>query len=199
MRTVTESYNIYSFSELSLEAKEKVREWYLKGQEPFVFTSMCLERLSELFPKSDLKVQYSLSYCQGDGFNIYGTIHLDELFEKIQDHFSEKEIRFFKWSLSEFYDSCKMQVNNHYCYCICNRNDFIEDLVYDMECNNIRNIPEKTLEKFNEAAGEYLINLCNYFEEQGYDYFYEVSEEILEEYCESNEYEFLENGELFVP
>lgn len=198
MRTVTESYNIYSFSELSLETKEKVREWYLEGQEPFIFTSMCLERLSELFPKSDLEVQYSLSYCQGDGFNIYGTICLDEVFEKIQDHFSEKEIRFFKWAFSEFDSSYKMSVNNHYCYCICSRNDFMEDLLYDMECNYIRDIPEKVMEKFNRLAGEYLDSLCKDFEEQGYDYFYEVSEEILEECCESNEYEFLENGELFV-
>lgn len=111
MRTVTKSYNIYSFSELSLEAKEKVREWYLEGQEAFIFTENCEWRLSEFFPKSDLKVQYSLSYCQGDGFNIYGTIRLDEIFEKIQDHFSEKEIRFFKWAFREFDSSAEKKLS----------------------------------------------------------------------------------------
>ena len=32
---------------------------------------------------------------------------------------------------------------------------------------------------------------------QGYNYFYEISEEDLEEVCEANEYEFLADGTIF--
>lgn len=84
MRKITEirEFNVYKFAELSQAAKEKVRDWYLEGQESCIFTEDCMMRLSELFPNSDLKVQYSLGYCQGDGLNIYGEIRLDELLEK---------------------------------------------------------------------------------------------------------------------
>ena len=34
-------------------------------------------------------------------------------------------------------------------------------------------------------------------EKWGYEYFYEISEEDLEEMCEANGYEFLENGKVF--
>lgn len=84
MRKITEIRKLYKFDELSQAAKEKVRDWYLEGQSElsYIFTDDCLIRLKELFPNSDLKVQYSLSYCQKDGFNIYGEIRLDELLEK---------------------------------------------------------------------------------------------------------------------
>lgn len=90
MRKITEirEFNVYKFAELSQAAKEKVRDWYLEGQSElsYIFTDDCMERLSELFPNSNLEVQYSLGYCQGDGFNIYGEIRLDELLEKIAEN-----------------------------------------------------------------------------------------------------------------
>lgn len=200
MREITEirEFNVYRYAELSEDAKEKVREWYLEGQSElsYIFTGDCLMRLSELFPNSDLKVEYSLNYCQGDGFNIYGEIRLEELLEKIAENFTEKEMQFFKWAFSEYDTSYTMASNNHYCYCICSRNDFMENIFYEMNNWYFRNIPEKTMEKFNKLAGEYLDNLCEEFEENGYDFFYEISDEDLQEHCEANDYEFLEDGKF---
>lgn len=90
MREITNIFNVYRYAELSQAAKEKVREWYLEGQSnlSYIFTEDCENRLAELFPNSDLEVQYSLGYCQGDGFNIYGEIRLDELLEKIAGKFT---------------------------------------------------------------------------------------------------------------
>lgn len=106
MRKITEirEFNVYKFDELSQAAKEKVRNWYLEGQSElsYIFTEDCMERLKELFPNSNLEVQYSLAYCQGDGFNIYGEIRLDELLEKIAENFTEKEMKFFKWAFNEW-------------------------------------------------------------------------------------------------
>ena len=39
--------------------------------------------------------------------------------------------------------------------------------------------------------------LTKEFEERGYDFFYEISKEDLQEYCESNDYWFYENGEFY--
>ena len=71
--TITTTYEIYKFNELSDDAKERVKQWYLDGQEnmTFIFTEDCIEDLHNLFGDNSLEVQYSLAGCQGDGFNIY--------------------------------------------------------------------------------------------------------------------------------
>lgn len=80
MRLVNVTYKIYEFSELSEDVKTKVKEWYLNNfYQNEEFSDMCKEELSHRFPKSDLKVQYSLSYCQGDGLNVYGTLNLKDV------------------------------------------------------------------------------------------------------------------------
>lgn len=196
MRTITKSYTVYKYEELSNAAKEKARQEYLNGQESYFFTENCLERLKELFPNSELEVEYSLSYCQGDGFNIYGKIYLDEVLEYIKEQFTEKELRFFKWMFDNYGSIYEMKSNNYYSYCICSRNDFAEIYLDDMQMENMRDIPEATLEKFNKTVGEYLDNLCKEFEKDGYAYFYEVSEDDLKEWAEANEYEFYENGKI---
>lgn len=197
-KTITKEYEVYDYKELCDKAKDAVKAWYLDGQEPYIFTESCLEYLGELFPHSELQVEYSLNYCQGDGFNIYGKIYLDELLEKMADKFTDKELRFFRWIFNRYGSAYKMESNGHYCYCICSKNDFMEDIIDDMEYEHMRGIPTVTMEKFNKLAGEYLDNLCGKFEESGYDYFYGVSDEELEDCCEANEWTFTADGEFFV-
>ena len=196
-KTIIREYEVYEYKELCEEAKKKVREWYLKGQEACIFTDMCMEDLKNLFPNSELDVEYSLNYCQGDGFNIYGTIYLDEVLEKISDKFTAEELKFFKWAFNRYGSTFKMESNRHYCYCICSRNDFSEDILSDMDYEQMRGIPTATLGKFNKLIGEYLDNLCKDYEKWGYEYFYEVSDEDLREACEANEWTFTEDGEFF--
>lgn len=196
-KTITREYEVYEYKELCEKAKEKVKEWYLNGQEAYIFTDMCKEDLKNLFPNSELEVEYSLSYCQGDGFNIYGTICLDEVLEKIADQFTAKELKFFKWVFNRYGSTFKMKSNHRYCYCICSRNDFSEDILSNMEYEQMRGIPTATLEKFNKLVGEYLDNLCGEFEKNGYDYFYEISDEDLQEECEANDWVFTSDGEFF--
>lgn len=196
-KTITRAYEVYEYKELCEEAKEKVKEWYLEGQEACIFTESCVEYLKELFPNSELEVEYSLNYCQGDGFNIYGTIYLDEVLEKIADKFTAKELKFFRWIFNLYGSSYKMESNRHYCYCICSRNDFTEDILDWLEQDGMRGIPTETLRKFNKLVGEYLDDLCKEFEKNGYEYFYEVSDEDLRETCEANEWTFTAEGKLF--
>lgn len=66
MRSVNITYKIYEFSELSEDAKAKVKEWYLNNfYQNEEFSDMCKEELSSRFPKSDLKVQYSRRTVKG--------------------------------------------------------------------------------------------------------------------------------------
>ena len=55
----------------------------------------------------------------------------------------------------------------------------------------------ETLKKFEAMVKGIFETLCNVYEKWGYEYFYEVSEEEMEDICEANGYEFLEDGTIF--
>ena len=53
------------------------------------------------------------------------------------------------------------------------------------------------LKKFEELVRGIFNTLCRYYEKWGYEFFYEISEEDLEEVCEANDWEFFEDGTVF--
>lgn len=68
----TKTYNIYTFDELNEKAKEKARDWWKQGNDyPFLTEAMtehALDLLAEnKIEANNVKVFYSLTYCQGDG------------------------------------------------------------------------------------------------------------------------------------
>lgn len=202
MKVVTKEYKVYSYNELSEEAKQRVKEWYLNGQESFIFDDIIENDLSCLFPHSSLKFQYSLGYNQGDGFNIYGEVDIRDVLNYKEDgkndYFTEKEKRTLLFYVNAC--SCKILLpenGSHYSYCVCDRNDIDEDFIYTLEDRGMRDIKVETIKKLQSAVEKIFCNLCDRYENDGYSYFYEVDEETLEDYCNSNEHEFLEDGSLF--
>ena len=206
MKTITrhidieEEYTLYTFDELPEKGKQKVRDWYIRDsyfRDTDIFSEDCNNYLAELFPNSDLKVEYSLNYCQGDGLNIYGDLDLMDIYEKIKGIFTEKEQKFFRWCLSEYSYNFKMNRNNRYCYCICDRWDYSEGIIDDMEYADLRNIRYDLLEKFSKECADYLCDLCSRFEQDGYSWFYEPTDEEISEDLSANDFEFLEDGTIF--
>lgn len=209
MRTATVNYEVYKYGELTEDAKEKVREWYLEGQEPFIFTEDCKMDLENLFGANDLDVQYSLGYCQGDGFNIYGKIYAESIFECLENHNGGTQLAEFENALTEkekktilhYANECgaiELPMNNRYCYCIADHTDIADDWAYQLEnYSGYKNINTEVLEKFENLVHEIFETLCGSYEKWGYEYFYEISEEDLEEMCEANGYEFLADGTVF--
>lgn len=209
MRTATVDYEVYKYGELTEKAKEKVKNWYLEGQEPFIFTEDCKMDLENLFGENDLDVQYSLGYCQGDGFNIYGKIDAKSIFKCLENHNGGVQLKEFEDVLTEkekktilhYAEECgKIEIpcNNRYCYCIANYIDIADDWEYQLEYySGYANINKEVLEKFEELVKGIFETLCKTYEEAGYNYFYEISEEDLEETCEVNGYEFLADGTTF--
>lgn len=199
MFTVQRTYKVFSFSELSEIAKDKVRQWYLDDDlRTDIFTEDCLYRLGELFPNSDLKVEYSLGYCQGDGLNIYGDLRLDDVMEHIKDNFTEKELRFFNWVFREIADEYTMPANDWYHYCICDRHNYLEDVVWECENNCYKNIPYDLVEKFEKLTQDYMSELCGQLEQDGYKWFYEPDDDEIMDCCEANEWYFDEDGNYFI-
>ena len=170
---------------------------------------MCEEDLYNLFGKNDLKIQYSLGYCQGDGFNIYGKIDAESILKCLEEHNGGTQLKQFenvltdkeKKTILHYAEECgaiELPSNNRYCYCIAGHTDIADDWEYQLEnYSGYKNINKDTLEKFEKLVHGIFEELCGSYEEQGYEYFYEISEEDLVEMCEANGYEFLEDGTVF--
>lgn len=207
--TVTKEYDVYTFNELSDSAKETVKRWYLDGQEPFIFTEDVKQDLYNLFGKNNLEVQYSLSCCQGDGFNIYGSIDAESIFSCLENHNGGTQLAKFENMLTEkekktilnYEKECcmiELPMNNRYCYSLADYIDIVEE--WHWKLNNYsyyKNINTEVLNKFEKIVRGIFSTLCSYYEKWGYEYFYEISDEDLAEVCEANEWEFLEDGTIF--
>ena len=210
MKVVTKEYEVYKYNELSDDAKEKVKQWYLDGQIPEVFTSMCVEDLNCLFGHNHgLEVEYSLNYCQGDGFNIYGEINAENIFNCLENHNGGTQLEKFenvltdkeKRTILHYQDECgniKLHHNRHYGYCMADYLTIADDWSFDLEnYSGFRNINTDVLEKFEHMVKEIFTTLCKGYEKNGYEFFYEISDEELEENCDANDYEFLADGTFF--
>lgn len=209
MRTATVEYKVYKYNELTDKAKEKVKQWYLDGQESYIFTEMVMEDLYNLFGKNDLKVQYDLGYCQGDGLNIYGKVDTENIFKCLEEHKGGTQLKEFenlltdkeKKTILNYAAECgkiELPYNNRYSYCIARNIDIADDWEYQLEnYSGYTNINKEVLEKFEELIKGIFETLCKSYEKQGYEYFYEIEEEELQELCAANEYEFLEDGTIF--
>ena len=211
MEIITREYKVYSFSELSEEAKDKVKQWYLDDDfRTYDFENIYTEDLKYLFNNSDLKLQFSLSYCQGDGLNIYGkldlmdvfhairdTKHSGDLFVQYKDLFSEYEQK----TIEAYMEVCGREVelpyNRHYCYCIDDRIDFANDWIESLEYCRYKNIQIDTIRKMEKLVGRMFENLSATYEKYGYDYFYNADDEVVNEACEANGWRFLEDGTFF--
>ena len=210
MRTIIKKFNVYQYSELSEKAKEKVRFWYI--DDPFrseQLTDMINEDLENLFPNSKLKVQWSLCNCQGDGVNIYGDLDVMDLINLIQNHicgdtykkyenfFSAKEIKTIK-SYSGYCGDVDLPSNRRYSYCCVDMIDLADDW-FDILLNEyyFRNINCNLLHKLEKFVIDIIEEYCRDWETVGDKYLYEPEEDEIEEICEANEWEFLEDGTYY--
>lgn len=200
MRTVTYTKVLYTYSELSEEAKENVKQWYLDDEmRAYFFHDDIVEELKMFFPYSSLRVDFSLSYCQGDGLNIWGDLNLFDFIDKWEA--TEKEKARMTLYLENSNNIFTFHKNNHYSYS-CKFIDkkyideYITEKTEELKDNGISRINTDTIQKFYRDMLDYFEDLDKQFEKDGYKYFYEVSDEELADYCEANEYEFDIDGNI---
>lgn len=72
--------------------------------------------------------------------------------------------------------------------------DIVENWQYTLELYDVENIDIDTLKKFERLVIGMFTDLCMYYEEWGYDYFYKISDEEMSETCEANGWCFTEDG-----
>lgn len=201
MRTITKNFNVYNYNELSEEAKEKVKEWYLNDDlRVDLFHEDLKNQLAGNYKRSNLKVIFSLSNCQGDGLNIEGKINLYDFAEKWET--DEKSKRTMQHYIDNSFSEYNFESNNRYCYSCkfidrkyidCIITEFIDDLKY----NGIRGIKTDVIKAFFNDMIDHFEELDEEWERAGYRYFYDAEESEIAECCEANNYEFLEDGTFY--
>lgn len=211
MKEVTRNYEVYDYEELDVKAKEKAKQWYLDNTfREETLTEIFEEDLTEVFPESNLKVQWSLSNCQGDGVNIYGELHLDDILtlpeknyfdflEKYKGYFTEKEKRTIKFytSFCENNEGFILPENRNYCYCNTRFSQFGYEMACTLEDACIKNINMLAIKKWEKYIVTIIEEICSTWEKMGYDYLYDEDDEIIQENCKSNEWYFLKDGTFF--
>lgn len=207
MRIQTDVYKVYNYSELSSEAKEvaeaevKERTMYLKDE--FLYEYI-MENLKYLFPRSHLKVQYSLSYRKGDGLNIYGEFSTDDLLNYIQMNgngrkialdfnIDVKKLKRIKHYLFQTYYHIPVPENkSRYSYDYSDRIDIAEDikctLLYDLQ---YRCVDIELIDDIENIVKNIFHGLNSQWEHRGYEYLYNVTEDDL------TDYEFYEDGKIY--
>lgn len=209
MKTVSVNYDVFQYNELSDEAKEVAKRWWLDGQDSYGFTEDVKEDLYNLFGENNLDVQYQLSYCQGDGFNISGEIDAKDIFKCLEEHRAGTQLAGFEDYLTDkekkailHYASevgkIKLPANNRYGYSLADYIDIADKWEYELEYySGYKNINKEAIEKFETIVRGIFKTLCKGYEKWGYEYFYEIDDVTMDELCEANGYEFLEDGTVF--
>lgn len=194
MRTIRTK--VYKFEELVVDAQQNAIEEFQQNQEIHLdfFNDDAKGQIEQAGFYDNVELQYSLSYCQGDGLS-FSCNRVEEsvllsFFAEILGKDKEKTAKII-------IENCSFEntgnKGSHYCYASTNDITFEFD-DYSGTRNNIHEVVSQVEKKL---AVKYF-DLCKELENQGYkDIEYQRSEENVREILIENEYEFLANGKQF--
>lgn len=207
MRKIVKEINIYKFEELKEETQNKIIKDFkdqLINQNFNNFSDEIKLHLKDNYKLYDLEVDYSLNYCQGDGICFYNNrynllsyevlknkdIKNANIFEKyiIENNLINDKLLDY---LCEGYNLGIFKRNINYSYA---STCFIDYEYYynDDEKEAIN----KYIDSLVNILYKLYINICEELEKIGYSN-YDVADQEVKEYIEDNEFEFLENGEIY--
>lgn len=192
MVTITKKINLYEYNELEEKAKERAKENYLETKceiDNDIFLENAMEIVGNYFQFTDgLEVQYNLSSCQGDGVNIYGKFDL-------------RNVEGFEWLKSEV-DSFELAENRRYYYSLKSQTETetVEEIITEFEYASGNEVAEwqvMEIRKMVETVFEKLEKVEREIEDCGYKFFYEVSDEEMQEDSETNGVLYLDDGTAY--
>lgn len=173
MKQVTQVLDLYTFDELDEDAQARaINDERDEQLETGILTDVITEQfeisIDSAFPNSDLKVEWSLSYSQGDGVNIYGTLSLEDALDNVQHQFTDQELKVLKEYIVGSGYTVKLPYNQRYTYCMTRWDDISDALYDDLETDGFEDINESLVEKFGHATQDYICDMCKKFENDGY-------------------------------
>lgn len=185
---------LYKFNELSENAKNTAIEKYKQNDHIYLdqFDEDCHEQIEKNGFKGNVELQYSLSYCQGDGlsFSCDYFNNLNDLFIEVLGNGKQKTIDCIINNLSF---KCN---GNNWRYCYASRNDISLELdnYYVKSSTNLDNVISKVESKLQDLY----IDLCKKLEYQGYkEIEYQYSDEYITEMLINNDFDFTVNGHIY--
>lgn len=164
MKTVTKTYNVYSFEELPEEIRQQLVNSAIFSESEYSFRYDEIyrgieEAFKRLLPESDLIINLDVSCCQGSGLTFSGSLSCFDLLDRLAGKFTEKEYKTIR-----FYCSCvpavKIEDNNFYSYYHLNDLTIYNEWQYALMLEWLRDINDDLLLKFSKLANEYLLNYC---------------------------------------
>jgi hypothetical protein len=194
MRTIRTK--LYTFNELSDEAKQVAIEEYRSEDHVHLdfFHDDAVEQIEKAGFYGNVELQYSLSYCQGDGLS-FGCDRIEEslllsFFAEILGEGKEKTAKVI-------IDNCSFEntgnKGNHYCYASKGDVSYEFDDYYGKRYN-VHEVVSQVEKKIENLYME----LCKDLEKQGYSEIeYQRSDEAIIETILANGWEFLSNGKMY--
>jgi hypothetical protein len=193
MRTIRTK--VYNFNELVVDAQQNAIETERNKDynvDLTIFKEDCVERIEEVGFCGDIKLQYDLSYSQGDGlsFSCAG-FDYEKLVLMFVEILGENETKTAKLIA----DNCDFEnTGNKGRGCFASKSDIDYILDDNLDMPNIENVVSKVLEKLEDLY----MDLCKDLEKQGYSEIeHQNSDEYISENLISNEYEFTKDGNRF--
>jgi hypothetical protein len=202
MKTIT--FNIFKFDELSDESKKNAikeiqKSTLLESDQEISYNDFTINTQYELknLKFEDVRLEYSLSYCQGDGLCFTGCIYLSDLIklEEFKKYSNEKELK----NITRILKVCDPKIeikkrNNHYTH---NRTVYFEHDFYNAKSKNskIENLLDHVLDQNFKYS---YMNITDKYEKEGYsiqEYYWNDSNVI--EYITNYDIDFLENGKIY--
>lgn len=204
MREIT--VKLFNFNELNKEAQEKaIEDWRNKGNafnydDVEVLTDNFRYELKNYGFDDDVRVEWSLEYCQGDGVAFYGSIDLEKVLLNHLDDFTKDEQRRLYWLNNEYGISIET-VRNSYGrrYSHANTMDVNVDCDYHVDYRQTE-LYDEVLKKLEEVVLNDIQSLSHKLESQGYEFIERMeSDEFIREFFECNDdcYEFTEDGTIY--
>lgn len=177
----------YKYNELAEQVQRNLKEKIVHSWEYMDdFHWKIQDMIENDFPNSDIKVQWSLNYCQGDGVNLYGVLDYRDAIEFIKkmqrNKFEEDFTKIVKFCDIDF----KLPENPRYSYCYVSNVDVTIDMISEYEIITDEEPPEEwqtTAKKFESVLVECIEDFCKEMEDYGYDYF--SADHIDDEYAAS--------------
>ena len=118
---------------------------------------------------------------------------------KPEDSFTEKEKRTLCCYAKECGWEITLPQNYRYAYCMVDRIDFAEEWEYILTeiTPPFKNLNKKLMKRFQQYIVDLFTKFCAELEAAGYQFFYSIDDESMENVCKTNEWMFLEDGTLF--
>lgn len=180
---------IYKFEELSKDTQNAIIEKKREKTEIYLdfFYDDCIEIIKKNGFYGNVKLEYSLSYSQGDGLS-FSFDYYDNLTQLFTDILGTEKKKTIECIVNNISLNCK---GNSGRYCYAHRNDINLELdnYYVKSSENIDNLISKVESKLRDIY----IDLCKQLEQQGYS---EIEYQLTDEYIIENltNYKFTIDG-----